>query len=62
MSQVDERDNHGAFWTDGIFHVPSRIDGGFSFGQYSRSIRMNLSFGAGSQLASLPLPGDSFWM
>ena len=38
------------------------IDGSFSFGQYRRSIRMNLPLGAGSQLASLSLPGDSFWM
>ena len=36
------------------------MDGGFSLGQYSRSIRMNSSFGAGSQFCSLSLPGDSF--
>jgi hypothetical protein len=47
--------------TDGIFHVPSMIDGGFSFGQYIRSIRTNLSLGAGSQFGSLSSPGDSFW-
>jgi hypothetical protein len=46
--------------TGGIFQVPSMIDGDFSFGQYFRSIRTNLSFGAGSQFASLSLPGDSF--
>ena len=49
-----------ACFTGGIFQLPSIIDGGFSFGQYSRSIRMNLSLGAGSQLASLSLPGSSF--
>ena len=31
------------------------------FGQYIRSIRMKSPFGAGSQLFSLSLPGDSFW-
>ena len=45
----------------GGFHVPSMIDGGVSFGQYSRSMGMNLAFGAGSQLASLALPGESAW-
>ena len=43
----------------GGFHDPSMIDGGVSFGQYSRIIGMNFAFGAGSQLASLSLPGDS---
>ena len=38
------------------------IDGSFSFGQYSRIIRTKLPAGAGSQFASLSLPGDSFWM
>src|SRR5690242_627794 len=36
------------------------IDGASVFGQYSRIIRMNLPRGAGSQLASLSLPGDAF--
>ena len=40
-----------AFFTGGGDHVPSRIEGGFSFGQYIRIIRMNWSLGAGSQLA-----------
>src|SRR5215475_8053685 len=42
-------------------HEPSSTDGGFSFGQYMRIIGMNSPLGAGSQLASLSLPGDSFW-
>ncbi len=54
--------NHDACFTAGIFHVPSMIDGVFSLGQYMRSIRMNFSFAAGSQFASLSLPGDSFWI
>ncbi len=37
------------------------IEGGVSFGQYSRNIRMNGAFGAGSQLASFALPGESAW-
>ena len=41
--------------------IPSMIDGGVSFGQYSRSMGMNLAFGAGSQLASFALPGESAW-
>ena len=48
-------------FTAGGSQVPSRIDGSFSRGQYRRSIRMNWSWGAGSQLDSLSLPGDSFW-
>jgi hypothetical protein len=32
---------------------------GFSFGQYNRRIRLNLSLGAGNQFGSLSLPGDS---
>ena len=43
----------------GGFQVPSMIEGGVSFGQYSRIIGMNCAFGAGSQLASLALPGES---
>jgi hypothetical protein len=35
------------------------IDGGVSFGQYRRSIGMNFAFGAGSQIASFALPGES---
>ena len=49
------------FWTSGGFHVPSRIDGGDSLGQYNRIISTNPPFGAGSQFGSLSLPGDSFW-
>ncbi len=43
----------------GGFHEPSMIDGGVSFGQYSRNIGMNFALGAGNQLASLSLPGES---
>ena len=43
----------------GGFQVPSMMDGGVSFGQYRRSIGINCAFGAGSQLASLALPGES---
>src|SRR5262249_28968462 len=50
------------FFTGGIVHVPSRIDGLVSFGQYIRSMRMNLPAGAGSQLLSFSGPGLSFWM
>ena len=50
-----------ALATGGTFHVPFRIEGDASFGQYIRSIGMNSPFGAGSQLASLSAPGDSFW-
>jgi hypothetical protein len=44
-------------FTGGMVQEPSRIEGGVSLGQYRRSIRMNLSAGAGSQLDSLSLPG-----
>jgi hypothetical protein len=44
----------------GGFHVPLRMDGLPSAGQYIRSIRTKSPFGAGSQLASKSLPGDSF--
>lgn len=43
----------------GGFHVPSRIEGGVSFGQYRRIVGMNLAFGAGSQFG-LPHQGVSF--
>src|SRR5580704_6120144 len=45
----------------GGFQLPSMIEGGVSFGQYRRSMGMNLAFGAGSQLASFALPGESPW-
>jgi len=45
--------------TGGIFQLRSRVEVGVPFGQYIRSIRMNRSAGAGSQLASRSLPGDS---
>ena len=49
-------------FTSGTFQVPSSNEGGVSVGQYSRIMRMNCAEGAGSQLASLSLPGDSRWM
>ena len=45
--------------------VPSpsgKIDGGISFGQYSRMTTNMGPFGAGSQFDSFALPGESFWM
>src|SRR5215510_3620514 len=51
-----------AFFTGGIVHVPSRIEGEVSSGQYMRSMRMNLPAGAGSQFDSLSAPGESFWI
>jgi hypothetical protein len=43
----------------GAFQTPLSASG---FGQYSRSTSANGPFGAGSQLDSLSMPGDSFWM
>src|SRR3974390_2153483 len=48
----DDRVPHPASLTCGIVQVPSRRDGGLSFGQYKRIMRMNVSFGAGSQFSS----------
>jgi len=50
-----------SFATPGGFQEPFRIEGDSSFGQYIRNIGMNAPFGAGSQLASLSEPGDTFW-
>jgi hypothetical protein len=47
------------FLTAGGDQLPLMIEGGFSFGQYIRSIRTNLPAGAGSQFDSLSDPGDS---
>jgi hypothetical protein len=44
--------------TGGGFHLPVSAS---DFGAYSRIVRLNGAFGAGSQLASLSLPGLSFW-
>src|SRR4029077_8865693 len=49
------------FFTAGGFQVPFKIEGEVGFGQYMRNIGMNSPVGAGSQLFSLSLPGDSFW-
>jgi hypothetical protein len=54
--------NQPTFFTGGIFHEPSMIEGSFWLGQYRRIIRMNLPAGAGSQFDSLSAPGVSFWM
>ena len=58
--KLSDRFSNGVYctrFTTGGFQVPLSTD---SFGQYRRSIRMNLSSGAGSQLDSLSLPGESF--
>ena len=49
------------FATAGGVHVPLRIEGAFSLGQYMRSMAMKSPFGAGNQFASLSAPGVSFW-
>ena len=43
----------------GAFQAPLSASG---LGQYSRSTSANGPFGVGSQLDSLSMPGDSFWM
>ena len=45
----------------GAFQVPSRIEIGASLGKYRCSMTLNFALGAGSQFASLSLPGDSAW-
>jgi len=58
------RPGQSATTTFGGLQVPlpgGRIDGGSVFGQYRR-MAMNIGpSGAGSQLDSLSLPGESFW-
>ena len=49
--RVRKRLPQPAFLAGGGDHVPSRIEGGVSLGQYIRINRMNWSLGAGSQLA-----------
>ncbi len=51
----------GTFSSGGGCQLPSRIDGEVSEGPYTRRHRLNVSLGAGSQLASLSFPGDSAW-
>jgi len=54
-----------SFTIPGGCHVPSpggKIEGGVSFGQYRRIITYMGPSGAGSQLDSLSLPGESFSM
>jgi len=50
---------HCTRFTGGAAHLPLVAS---SLGQYNRMAIQNGPFGAGSQLASLSLPGDSFWM
>ncbi len=50
------------FDTAGVFHVPLRIEGSVSFGQYRRIISVNLPAGAGSQFDYLSAPGDFCWI
>jgi hypothetical protein len=52
---------YGTRFTIGSVQLPLRIEGAVSFGQYIRSIGMKSSAGEGNQLASLSLPGESFW-
>lgn len=53
---------YSATLTGGIVQVVSMIEGGVSSGQYIRSMRMNLSFGAGSQFDSFSAPGLACWI
>ena len=62
LAPAEAKRGYDASFTSGTFHVPSRIDGGFSFAQYIRIMRTNVSAGAGSQFDSFSLPGDSCWM
>jgi hypothetical protein len=60
---VDLRSHYAAtFITIGTFQEPSRSDGSVALGQYNRIIKIKSPLGAGSQFASLSLPGDAFWM
>ena len=52
---------YGTRFTIGGVQEPLRIEGAVSFAQYMLSIGMKSSAGAGNQLASLSLPGESFW-
>src|SRR5271157_5276373 len=51
--------NQSARLAAGGVQLPSTIEGGVVVGQYKRMTKTNLPFGAGSQLASFALPGDS---
>ena len=53
------QDAHNTRFTGGAAHLPLVAS---SLGQYNRMAIQNGPFGAGSQLASLSLPGDWFWM
>src|SRR5271166_5677962 len=45
----------------GGVQLPSTIEGGVVDGQYKRMTKTNFPFGAGNQLASFAIPGDSGW-
>src|SRR5215471_16230930 len=60
--EPQQRTADHTFFTGGIVHVPSRIEGAVSSGQHMRSMRINLPPGAGSQFDSLSAPGESFWI
>src|ERR1700721_1659511 len=50
---------YATFFKGGFCHLPSNAS---AFGQYKRKYIRNGPIGAGSQLASLSLPGFSFWI
>ena len=50
---------YGTRFAPGGVQLPSRIDGGVVVGQYKRMTRTNFPLGAGNQMASFALPGDS---
>jgi hypothetical protein len=52
---------YGTRFTIGGAQLPLRIEGAVSLGQFMRSIGMKSSAGERNQLASLSLPGESFW-
>ena len=56
-----KRFNYGTRVTAEGFQLPSIIDGFLSLGQYIRSVRLKSPSAAGSQFASLSLPGESCW-
>jgi hypothetical protein len=64
LTSPSEADRYDTRITGGGSHEPrpgGKIAGALSFGQYMRIVRMKSPLGAGSQFASLSLPGDSFW-
>jgi len=47
-------------FTPGGTQLPSMMEFGLSLGQYIRNVRLKSPSGAGSQFASLSMPGESF--